>query len=149
MAFNTGVHRRFAAEPRWLVEGLATMFEAPGVWNAQYDRTQSDRINRGRLNSFREYVAKRRQPGSLAALITTDNAFQSDIDGAYAEAWALSFYLSETQPRAYAELLARTAKRPAFSDYPAVERMADFQSIFGSEMKIFETKFLHYMQEVK
>jgi Protein of unknown function (DUF1570) len=149
MAFNVGVHRRFAVEPKWLVEGLATMFEAPGVWNAQYDRTQSDRINRGRLNGFREYVAKRRSPGSLATLLTTDNAFQSEVDGAYAEAWALSFYLSETQPRAYAELLARTARRPAFSDYSAVERMADFQSIFGTETKIFETKFLHYMQDVK
>jgi hypothetical protein len=28
-AFNVGVHRRFAAEPRWLVEGLATMFKPP------------------------------------------------------------------------------------------------------------------------
>jgi hypothetical protein len=149
MAFNTGVHRRYAGAPRWLAEGLATMFEAPGVWNAQYDRTQSDRINRSRLNGFREYVKSRRSPGSLATLISSDTPFQGDIDGAYAEAWALSFYLSETQPRAYAELLARTAKRPTFSDYTAVERMADFQSLFGTEMKLFDTKFLHYMQEVK
>jgi hypothetical protein len=149
MAFNTGIHHRFATTPKWLAEGLATMFEAPGVWNAQYDRTQSDRINRGRLNGFREYVTKRRSPGSLATLLTSDTLFQSDVDGAYAEAWALSFYLCETQPRAYSELLTRIAKRPAFGDYSAVERMADFQSIFGSEMKIFDTKFLHYMQDVK
>ncbi|HEX3600867.1 MAG TPA: DUF1570 domain-containing protein, partial [Lacipirellulaceae bacterium] len=68
MAFNTGVHRRFAAQPRWLVEGLATMFEAKGVWNSQYDRTQADRINRGRLNGFQDYAAGRRQPGSLGTL---------------------------------------------------------------------------------
>lgn len=149
MAFNTGIHRRFADTPRWLAEGLATMFEAPGVWNAQYDRTQSDRINRGRLNGFREYVKTRRSPGSLASLLTSDTPFQSDIDGSYAEAWALSFYLCETQPRAYSEFLARTAKRPTFENYTAVERMSDFQSIFGNEMKIFETKFLHYMEDVK
>src|SRR5688572_18337070 len=40
-AYNVGVHKRFTATPRWLAEGLATMFEAPGVWNAQYDRSQS------------------------------------------------------------------------------------------------------------
>ncbi|MEX0642292.1 MAG: DUF1570 domain-containing protein [Pirellulales bacterium] len=149
MAFNTGVHRRFAAAPRWLVEGLATMFEAKGVWNSQYDRTQSDRINRDRLLGFRDYVAKRRQPGSLATLLTTDDAFRGDPDGAYAEAWALSFYLCETRPRQYAELLTKTASRPMFSSYSAAERMADFQSIFGSELKIFETKFLRYMEDVK
>src|SRR4051794_14702298 len=104
-AFNVGVHRRFAAEPRWLVEGLATMFEAPGVWNARYDQTQADRNNRPRLESFRKYVTLRRQPGSLARLLTSDDAFRSDPDGAYAEAWALSFYLCETQPKLYTAYL--------------------------------------------
>jgi len=149
MAFNTGVHRRFTLPPRWLVEGLATMFEAPGVWSERYDHTRADRVNRGRLIGFHDYVAKRRQPGSLARLLATDDAFRSDPDGAYAEAWALSFYLCETQPRLYANYLARTADRPAFSDYSAVERMADFQSFFGSDPKLFEAKFLRYMQGVE
>jgi Protein of unknown function (DUF1570) len=148
-AFNAGIHRRFAEEPRWLVEGLATMFEAPGVWSARYDHTQADRVNRGRLAGFRDYVAKRRQPGALSTLLTADNAFQSDPDGAYAEAWALSFYLCETQPRSYADYLARTAQRPVFSDYPATERMADFQMFFGNDMKMIETKFLRYMEDMK
>jgi len=30
-AYNVGVHRRFAEQPRWLVEGLAMMFESRGV----------------------------------------------------------------------------------------------------------------------
>ena len=29
-AYNVGVHARFADQPRWLVEGLAMMFEAEG-----------------------------------------------------------------------------------------------------------------------
>lgn len=148
-AYNVGVHRRFAAAPRWLVEGLATMFEAPGVWSARYDHTQADRVNRGRLDGFREYVSRRRQPGSLAMMLTSDNAFQSDPEGAYAEAWALSFYLSETQPRAYADYLSRTAQRATFSDYSAREKVADFQAVFGSDLKLFEAKFLRYMADVK
>jgi hypothetical protein len=147
-AYNTGVHRRFTAEPRWLVEGLATMFEAPGVWSARYDHTQADRINRGRLAGYRKFAA-RRQPGSLAALITSDDAFRSDPDGSYAEAWALSFYLCETQPHQYAAYLAKTAQRPLFTDYAAAERMSDFQAIFGADMKMIEAKFLRFMQEVR
>jgi hypothetical protein len=148
-ANNVGIHTRFTYPPRWLVEGLATMFEARGVWNAQYDRTQADRINAGRLRDFHHYVATRRQPGALVQLIASDRAFQSDSGGAYAEAWALSFYLAETQPRLYAQLLQKTAERPMFSEYSDAERVADFMDIFGREMKMFETKFLRYMAEVK
>jgi hypothetical protein len=148
-AYNVGVHKRFTAAPRWLVEGLATMFEARGVWNREYDNSQSDRINQYRLQEFRDYAKTRRRPGANAELITSDTAFRGDVGGAYAEAWALSFYLCETQPRLYAAYLAKTADRPLFADYPAAERMADFQDIFGNEMKMFETKFLRYMEEVR
>lgn len=149
VAYNTGVHKRFAVEPKWVVEGLATMFEARGVWDSQYDRTQTDRINRGRLEDFRNYAAKRRRPGALVELLSGDGRFRSDVEGAYAEAWALSFYLCETQPRLYGEYLAKTAQRPPFGDYPASERMADFQQVFGTDMKMFETKFLRFMEDVK
>jgi hypothetical protein len=149
MAFNTGVHRRLADQPRWVVEGLATMFEAPGVWSERYDHTRADRVNRGRLHGFQDYVAKRRQPGSLVRLLTTDDAFRSDTDGAYAEAWALSFYLCETQPRLYTSYLARTADRPMFSEMSAVERLGEFQAIFGTDLKLFDAKFLRYMQEIQ
>lgn len=148
-AFNTGIHKRFAAAPRWLVEGLATMFEAPGVWNAQYDRTQADRINRGRWTDFNRYATTRRDASAFTTIVSSDQPFDRDPTGAYAEAWALSFYLCETQPRLYAAYLAKTAARPLFSEYTAAERMADFQDVFGAEMKMFDIKFLRYMQEVR
>ncbi|HEX5471577.1 MAG TPA: DUF1570 domain-containing protein [Lacipirellulaceae bacterium] len=149
MAFNTGIHRRFAAEPFWLVEGLATMFEAPGVWNPENDHSQSDRVNRGRLNGFRKFVKDHPQPGSLATLLTSDDAFRNDPNDAYAEAWALSFYLCETRPRQYCAYLAKTAERPPFSFYEPAERMADFQAIFGGDLKLFDANFLSYMRDVK
>ena len=147
-AYNVGVHKRFTATPRWVAEGLATMFEARGVWNREYDNSQTDRINQGRLVDFRDYVANRRKPGAIASLIASDDAFRGDVGGAYAEAWALSFYLCETQPRLYAAYLSRTAERDIFVDYTPAERMADFQDTFGNETKMFETKFLRYMEDV-
>jgi hypothetical protein len=148
-AFNVGIHRRFAESPRWLVEGLADMFEARGVWDARADESQTGRINRGRLRDFQDYLTKRRKPGSVGQLLASDQAFQGNPQDAYAEAWALSFYLCETQPRLYATYLRKAADRAAFSDYPAAERVRDFQSVFGGEMKMFETKFLRYMEEIK
>ena len=34
-AFNTGVHSRYTPPPVWVAEGLATMFEARGVYNSR------------------------------------------------------------------------------------------------------------------
>jgi hypothetical protein len=63
-AYNVGIHRRFAEQPRWLVEGLAMMFEARGLWDARSTHTQKDRINRGRLDDFR-YFLDQRTPDAL------------------------------------------------------------------------------------
>lgn len=125
------------------------MFEARGVWDAHSDQTQADRINRARLVDFKKYAGSRRQPGALLQFLTTDTLFKTDVMAAYAEAWALSFYLCETDPRLYGNYLAKTAERPALSDYSAGDRLADFQAVYGKEMKMIETKFLRYMAEVK
>lgn len=147
-AYNTGVHRRFAATPRWVVEGLGTMFEPQGVWNARKFPKQEDRINRGRLADFQARRSKR-PAGLIAELIASDRLFESDPSTAYAEAWALSFYLGEKVQRKYADYLALTAKKPMFRDYPAAERLKDFTSVFGTDLKLLETQYLRFMDELK
>lgn len=146
-AFNTGVHRRFAATPRWLTEGLGTMFEARGVWNSRsYPRLQ-DRLNVGRLRDFQATVAHRPK-GRTAELVSSDRFFESDPPTAYAEAWAFTFYLAEKMPQKYAQYLTLTAKRPIFTDYPAAERVRDFTAVFG-DLKLLEAQFLRFMAELK
>lgn len=145
-AFNTGVHRRFGAAPRWLVEGLGTMFEAPGLWNSAHETSRSSRYNRGRLAQFQRFL-KDRSENVLQQLVADDHLFQSDVDRAYAEAWALSFFLVETRPRKYSELLSRTAARPAFMRYDAAQRLADFTAIFGGNFRHLEAEFLKFMAE--
>lgn len=147
-AYNVGIHNRFAASPRWLVEGLATMFEARGVWDSRSYQTQTDRVNQERLRNFRAY-AKNRPEGSLASFLASDDLFESDALAAYAQAWALSFYLCETRPRLYAKYLELTGSRANFSDYPASARVADFQEVFGSNLALLENQFLQYMKDVK
>jgi hypothetical protein len=147
-AFNTGVHSRFAMTPKWVAEGLGTMFEARGVWNSRAYTKQSDRLNQGRLQAFRHNLP-RRQKGTLAQLVGSDRLFDTDANAAYSESWALTFYLVETLPREYSRYLALTAAQPGFEDYPAAKRLADFTSVFGSNLELVETKFLRYMAELK
>jgi len=146
-AFNTGLHSRYGQSPRWVVEGLGTMFEAPGVWNSLRHPQLVDRINTGRLNGFRQYLS-RRSKNALAELISSDRRFQTDVDGAYAEAWALSFFLSETEPRKYLQYLLKTSALKPFQAYRAPERLKDFTDIFGSNLPLLDARFLRFMREL-
>lgn len=148
-AFNTGVHNRFSQPSRWIVEGLGTLFEARGVWDSSKHKAQSDRINRYRFESFLNYANTRRKTGALADIVSSDRVFGSDPEGAYAEAWALTFFLSETDPRRYLEYLKKTAAVPNFTQRRSPERLADFTAVFGTNLKLVEAKMLRFMHDLK
>lgn len=148
-AYNTGIHTRFGQTPKWVVEGLATMFEARGVYDSASYRDQKSRINQARLQQFQEYASGRRKPGALSELIGSDRIFAKDIDAAYAESWALTFYLAETRDQNYAKYLRLTAKRGENGIYPSAQRVADFTKVFGDDLRLFEAQFLAYMNRLK
>ena len=148
VAFNCGVHTRFNDVPRWVSEGLATMFEARGVWNSLNYRTPNDRINLERLSDFEKYVEEHRKRGSLIDMIASDRLFKAHPQGAYAQAWALSYYLCQTQPRHYCEYLALTADRASFQEYSAEDRVADFRAVFGDDLEMVEAQFLRHMARI-
>lgn len=147
-AFNTGMHSRFADQPRWVVEGLGTLFEAQGVWDSSRYPTKQDRYNQGRLRQFKQYLPHR-PADSLTAFIASDQPFFANINFGYAQAWALSFFLVETRPRQYCDYLACVAKRDPFSEYPPAERLADFTAAFGNDLRLLEAHFLKYMAALK
>lgn len=148
-AFNTGIHNRLTAPPVWVAEGLATMFEAPGLHNARAFPRESDRIHDAQLRNFKELVVGKVQPGLLAELIASDRLFATRPSAAYAMSWALTYYLVQTQPRRYADYLARTANRPTFPPYDASERTADFTAVFGEDWPMLEARFFRFMQGVR
>jgi hypothetical protein len=148
-AFNTGIHSRYSPPPSWVAEGLATMFEAPGVYDSHNHPQPSDRVNRGRLQDFRKLVAPRHRPEMIASIVASDAPFGDNPPAAYAEAWALTFYLVETQPRKYAEYLKRTGSHRPFHECTASERTADFTAVFGSDWRMLDARLLRYMAEVR
>lgn len=146
-AYNVGVHQRRAEQPRWLVEGLAMMFETPGMREAWSTQSRGSRVNQYRLDYFREYL-ERRPADALVRLIANDQSFRATALDAYAEAWVLSFYLFETRSHDYSRYLARVASRPPFSVYSDRARVADFRSAFGEDLQVIERQMLRFVEEL-
>ncbi|WP_254507702.1 DUF1570 domain-containing protein [Anatilimnocola floriformis] len=147
-AFNGGLHNRFGQTPRWVAEGLGTLFEARGVWNSRQFTAVADRVNRGQLESFRRYLP-RRKSSALPELVSSDRAFYGDVQGAYAEAWALTFFLSETEPKKYFQYLQKTAAVKSFEDYSQPQRVRDFTEIFGNNWEMLNVRLLRHIAAIK
>lgn len=147
-AFNTGIHSRLNSPPQWLAEGLATLFEARGVWNSDQYRQLSDRVNRTRLADFRRFISGHPSADWIQALVTSDRPFTQDIAAAYAQSWALTFYFSEKQPAAYSKYLATTAARPALQSVSAIDRVEDFSHAFGDDWRNLDNRVRRFLDEL-
>lgn len=148
-AFNTGVHSRYAPNSRWISEGLAMMFESPGVNNSMRYHRQSDRINRDRLIALKHYYSKNQLQGKLTSLVLRDDVFRSDPLQGYALAWGMTFYLSEKMPRQYQAFLKNDAKRSDFQNFDAKQRAAAFAKAFGSDFKSLEKRMKSFFVDLK
>jgi hypothetical protein len=146
-AFNVGIHNRMGQDPRWVVEGLGTMFETPGVWDSRHHPQLQDRVHRSQLETYRR-LDRAHSLQLLQQQITSDQLFERATSTAYAHAWALTFYLTEREPQRYAEYLRRLKSRPAFQEYSAEERYRDFAAVFGGDMKMFDARLQRFMAEL-
>ena len=149
IAFNCGLQTRFADVPVWLSEGMAVYFETPDLGSSRGWRTIGA-VHRSRLAQFRAYLPKR-PANSLMTLITDDKRIRDPrrAPEAYAEAWALNYYLIRQRPKEYvAYLRAMSAKKPLIFDTPE-ERLQDFQAAFGQNVQALEMEFLRYIEKIR
>jgi hypothetical protein len=115
------------------------------VWNSGEHRALADRINRYRLERFREYAGTRRKAGAMELMVGSDRLFASDADAAYAEAWAMTFYLAEREPRKYMAMLAKLASLPPMDAYATQYRLRDFREVFGENLPMIEAQMLRFI----
>lgn len=151
IAFNSGMHTRYADNPLWLVEGMAMYFETPDLSSKTGWKT-AGAVNDERLGQFRDFIsAGRRKPDSLTTLISSDARFNNadQAADAYAEAWALSFYLIRTRKEAYVKYLNVLAAKPRLVFDTPEERQAEFRAAFGEDLKQIETEFLKNIRRLK
>jgi hypothetical protein len=150
IAFNCGLQARLSDCPCWVSEGIAMYFETPDLSSTKGWRGIGG-VNYLRLQNFGGYLS-RRTPGSLAALIETDKRFHDAQpalrNDAYAEAWALTYFLIRQHPKEYVkymQILSR--KKPLIVDTPE-DRRAEFEKAFG-KFKPLDAEFLRSMNRVR
>ena len=146
-AFNSGVHVRAGENPAWVVEGLGCLFEGKGIYNAFKFRREQHRINYGRLFAFKKRVRNDAEQ-MVTSVVSSDTLFRRDPGRAYATAWAMTYYLSEREPRKYIRFLKKLAARKPLSAYSSSARVKEFNAIFGSDYEMLAARLTRYMDEL-
>lgn len=142
LVFNRGLQMRYADIPVWQSEGLAIYFETPDL-GASKGWRRIGSVNEVRRRDFLEYM-KARPGDSLTTLLQDDSRFRSTKTAphAYAEAWALSYFLIKRYPRQYASYLQTlAAKKPLSQDSPTT-RLDEFKAAFGADLSKLDEEFL-------
>jgi hypothetical protein len=149
IAFNCGLHTRLSDCPVWFSEGIAMFFETPDLNGQKGGWKGIGTVNGVRLEQFQNYLS-RRPADSLQTLVESDKRLRDVKLGldAYAEAWALTYFLVKQHPKEYIAYLRMLSKKnPLVSDSPET-RLKEFQAVFGSIKKL-DTELLRYTGRVR
>lgn len=149
LAYNTGGHERLFANPVWFVEGLATMFERPAVYDT--GTNQRSLLVRAHPQKLQRIAPLMSDAPRLAALmqdlVNRDEMFAGDAQLAYALSWGMTFYLTERMPREYGQYVAKLNQRP-FGSYTQSERKRDFESTFRISGPQLANQMSRFYQEL-
>jgi hypothetical protein len=148
IAFNCGLQTRYADLPLWLLEGMAVYFEAPDLTSTR-GWTGIGKVNYPRLETFRTNLPRWNER-TLVSLLADDKRLRDPHTAgeAYADAWALNYYLIKYQSKPYAAYLKMLAQKPPLIDSSPQERLAEFRQHFGDLEKL-EQDFLKRMARVE
>jgi len=149
IAFNCGLHTRYSDCPLWFSEGIALYFETPDLRSTTGWRNVGA-VNLPRLSRFRGYMAAR-FPDSLETLVADDTRFtnlEHSLD-AYAEAWALTYFLLTKHPKEYIAYLKLLSKKEVLIWDDKQARLADFKKAFGDDPERLNAEFVRYMMRLR
>jgi hypothetical protein len=147
LAFNMGLSSRIGENPRWIVEGLAMIFEREVT--SQTPRTQAagSGINEERFAWFMGQARNRYT--RLPEFVAGDRPFAAATLDAYSQAWALTYYLAEKRSADFADYLQLIRGRKPLTPYSADERLADFRQCFGDDIAWVEVQWLRFMDGLR
>lgn len=149
LAFNSGLHQRLSSPPLWALEGLASIFEAPGMTESRASASNARLVNQARIDTWKG-IAK--HPDKLTQLfdsmVRDDSLFKSDPDKAYAIAWGLSLYLSERDSTRYARYMNKIAKLPIGQAYASQSRTQDLHTTFPGSTAILIQSTIRYIDQI-
>jgi hypothetical protein len=145
--YNIGVHNRnFEANPRWLVEGLAMMFETPPT----HEGAGIGAVNQWRLARWRDLAKEGKLPPIRDVISNGDLLLPTATDGehAYAQAWAMVHYLHRTKQKQLAKYIERVNQRREKRKYKGEEDLKLFEQVFGKLDASFTEKWEEYMKKI-
>ena len=145
VAFNTGVHNRLCAVPRWMSEGFAMLFESKGFRNSKADQPLTDRVNQRRLTTLKRLFQTGEARGTLETLIRNDRIFETKAELAYSLAWGLSFYLAEKQTDKYLQFVIKDGNKNEFRQYTPDQRVTFFVETFGADLDKLERRLRKFI----
>jgi len=150
IAFNTGMHTRYADNPLWLTEGMAMYFETPDLRSPKGWKT-AGRVNLTRLKRFKDFAANRRTDDSLITLLQDNDRFQSQesVHDAYSEAWALNYFLMKNHRVKYIEYLKLLQSKPRLTWDSKEQRIDDFAESIGKSTEQLDKEFVRYIKRLR
>jgi hypothetical protein len=146
MAFNCGLHRRLAAVPLWVSEGIAIYFETPDLASDRGWRGIGG-VNAPRRDRFRSG----RRAGWLGRLVRGDEAFRDAGEAldAYAGAWAATAFLVQTRKAAFVEYLRVLSRKEPLGEDDAARRTEEFSAAFGVDPAGLEEPIAKFIARMK
>ena len=149
LAYNSGLQKRYADNPFWVSEGMAIFFETPDLKSTKGWRTLGG-VNRVNLFNFRKFLP-RRPEDSLQTLVSRDQRFQDPklAADAYAEAWALNYFLLRTRKEQYVDYLRKLVIQSELTPANEERRMAEFKAVFGEDLQKLEAEFIRYIRRIR
>jgi hypothetical protein len=146
IAFNCGLHTRYADVPLWLSEGLAIYFETPDL-SSSTGWQGIGRVNYRRLATYRDNLG-RRNNARLEQLVASDRLFRNTETGpeAYADAWALTYYLIRTRQEDYVAYLKMLSEKPRLVWDDEAMRIREFQRHFGRHLSELDMQARAYIE---
>ena len=148
MAGNTGLLPRHVDIPRWVHEGLATYFEAPG---------EATWAGIGAVNELRLEWYKGLEPDrthSNIKFIATDQIFDfAKSHGAvvhgYGQAWALTHFLMENHVEKFVEYYRMLGEMPAATPLNPDLLNDLFVKVFGDNLKDLDGEWRTFMRSLQ
>jgi hypothetical protein len=144
--FNIGLFNRRGDSPKWLVEGMAQMFECPpSALGASLGTT-----NHYRLKEFRQIWGKEREKFDTGYL---QHFLWSRPRGEFGAAdyplgWALCHYLWRTKKEGFAKFLKAISELEDDVTLNPTERQKMWEDAFGPLTEEWEKAFLKYLNEI-
>jgi len=148
VAFNTGVHNRLCAVPRWMSEGFAMLFESKGFRSGKKDQPITTRVNIRRLATLKKMFLTGQVNETIETMIRNDRLFETDPDLAYSLAWGLSFYLAEKETDKYLRFVIEDGNKKEFADYTPNERITFFAETFKTDFDTLERRLKKFILDL-